>query len=82
MSLVVFFGLVLVAGDRPPLLAAARLTLHSTLRYLLRVVGLQEDGPMSLFRAVPGRAPWTKARKEPAEVVQASDKDASWAPPG
>ncbi|KAI3375452.1 hypothetical protein L3Q82_003779 [Scortum barcoo] len=31
-------------------------------RFLLRVMGLMEDGPMSLLRAGPGRAPWAKAR--------------------
>ncbi|KAI3376008.1 hypothetical protein L3Q82_016540 [Scortum barcoo] len=30
-------------------------------RFLLWVVGLLEDGPMSLLRAGPGRAPWAKA---------------------
>ncbi|KAI3353824.1 hypothetical protein L3Q82_005039 [Scortum barcoo] len=31
-------------------------------RFLLWVVGLLEDGPMSLLLAGPGRAPWAKAR--------------------
>lgn len=52
--------LVLVAGDqsaRASTLATAWHTLHLTLRRILQMVGLQEDGPMSLFWAVPGQVP-------------------------